>query len=57
MASRRQRRWRRSKRRRRHRRRPGGLLSMLLHYPYIRGMRELITHTNHYYMLFEYVNA
>ncbi|KAH8108590.1 kinase-like domain-containing protein [Phellopilus nigrolimitatus] len=25
-------------------------LSMLLHHPYICGMRELITHTNHYYM-------
>lgn len=32
-------------------------LSMLLHHPYICGMRELITHTNHYYMVFEYVNG
>ncbi|KAH8105670.1 hypothetical protein DFH11DRAFT_1882500 [Phellopilus nigrolimitatus] len=31
-------------------------LSMLLHHPYIRGMRELITYTNHYCMVFEYVN-
>ena len=32
-------------------------LSMLLHHPYICGMRELITHTNHYYMVSEYVNG
>ncbi|KAH8112519.1 kinase-like domain-containing protein [Phellopilus nigrolimitatus] len=32
-------------------------LSMLLHHPYICGMRELITHMNHYYMVFEYVKS
>ncbi|KAH8113715.1 hypothetical protein DFH11DRAFT_1600691, partial [Phellopilus nigrolimitatus] len=58
MALRRQQRQRRSKCRRRHRRRPArGALSMLLRHPYICGMRKLITHTNHYYMLFEYVNG
>ncbi|KAH8105686.1 hypothetical protein DFH11DRAFT_1882872 [Phellopilus nigrolimitatus] len=35
----------------------GGVLSMLLHHPYICGMRELITHTNQYYMVFGYVNG
>ena len=30
---------------------------MLLHHPYICGMRVLITHTNHYYMVTEYVNG
>ncbi|KAL0948265.1 hypothetical protein HGRIS_010861 [Hohenbuehelia grisea] len=32
-------------------------LSMLLYHPYICGMRELITHQYHYYMVFEYVNG
>lgn len=32
-------------------------LSMLLHHPYICGMRELIIHQHHYYMVFEYVNG
>ncbi|KIY44656.1 Pkinase-domain-containing protein [Fistulina hepatica ATCC 64428] len=32
-------------------------LSMLLYHPYICGMRELIVHQNHYYMVFEYVNG
>ena len=32
-------------------------LSMLLHHPYICGMREMIVHQHHYYMVFEYVNG
>ncbi|KAH8115550.1 hypothetical protein DFH11DRAFT_1585319, partial [Phellopilus nigrolimitatus] len=28
-------------------------LSMLLHHPYICGMRELIKHANHFFMMFE----
>jgi len=32
-------------------------LSMLLYHPYICGMRELIVHQHHYYMVFEYVNG
>ncbi|KAH8110359.1 kinase-like domain-containing protein [Phellopilus nigrolimitatus] len=32
-------------------------LSVLLHQPYICGMRVPITHANHYYMVFEYVNG
>ena len=32
-------------------------LSMLLHHSYIYGMREVNTHTNHYYMVFVYVNG
>ncbi|KAF7349497.1 Non-specific serine/threonine protein kinase [Mycena sanguinolenta] len=32
-------------------------LSMLLHHPYICGMREMIVHEHHYYMVFEYVNG
>jgi serine/threonine protein kinase len=32
-------------------------LSMLLHHPYICGMREMITHTHHYYMVCEYING
>ncbi|KAH8105689.1 kinase-like domain-containing protein [Phellopilus nigrolimitatus] len=31
--------------------------SMLLHHPYICGMRELIAHMNHCYVVFEYVNG
>lgn len=30
---------------------------MLLHHPYICGMREMIVHQHHYYMVFEYVNG
>ena len=30
---------------------------MLLHRSYIYDMREVNTHTNHYYMIFEYVNG
>ncbi|KZT30084.1 Pkinase-domain-containing protein [Neolentinus lepideus HHB14362 ss-1] len=32
-------------------------LSMLLHHPYICGMREMIVHQHHYYMVQEYVNG
>ncbi|KAL1742733.1 hypothetical protein HDZ31DRAFT_83937 [Schizophyllum fasciatum] len=32
-------------------------LSLLLHHPYVCGMRELIVHAHHYYMVFEYVNG
>ncbi|KAK7438601.1 Serine/threonine-protein kinase [Stygiomarasmius scandens] len=32
-------------------------LSMLLHHPYICGMREMIVHQHHYYMVFEYVDG
>jgi serine/threonine protein kinase KIN1/2 len=32
-------------------------LSQLLHHPYICGMREMIVHQHHYYMVFEYVNG
>ncbi|KAJ7773667.1 hypothetical protein DFH07DRAFT_990242 [Mycena maculata] len=32
-------------------------LSLLLHHPHICGMREMIVHPNHYYMVFEYVNG
>jgi serine/threonine protein kinase len=32
-------------------------LSMLLYHPYICGMREMIIHTHHYYMVFEYING
>ncbi|SPO32067.1 related to serine/threonine-specific protein kinase KIN1 [Ustilago trichophora] len=34
-----------------------GSLQILLHHPYICGMREMMIHTNHYYMVFEYVNG
>ncbi|CDZ96942.1 Serine/threonine protein kinase [Phaffia rhodozyma] len=30
---------------------------LLLHHPHICGMKEMITHTNHYYMMFEYVSG
>ena len=30
---------------------------MLLHHPYICGMREMIIHQHHYYMVFEYVSG
>ena len=32
-------------------------LSMLLYHPYICGMREIITHPGHYYMVTEYVDG
>ncbi|KZV66106.1 Pkinase-domain-containing protein [Peniophora sp. CONT] len=32
-------------------------LSQLLYHPYICGMRELIVHAHHYYMVFEYVDG
>ncbi|KAG8986011.1 serine/threonine-protein kinase KIN2, partial [Tulasnella sp. 427] len=32
-------------------------LCMLLHHPYICGMREMIVHQHHYYMVFEYVSG
>lgn len=32
-------------------------LSLLLYHPYICGMREMIIHQHHYYMVFEYVNG
>ena len=32
-------------------------ISLLLHHPYICGMRELITHTNHHYMVFEFIDG
>ncbi|KAH8104325.1 kinase-like domain-containing protein [Phellopilus nigrolimitatus] len=32
-------------------------LSMLLHHSYIFSMRELLVHTNYYYMVIEYVNG
>ncbi|UTT96995.1 hypothetical protein NDA17_003603 [Ustilago hordei] len=34
-----------------------GSLQILLHHPYVCGMREMFIHTNHYYMVFEYVNG
>lgn len=30
---------------------------LLLYHPHICGMKEMITHTNHYYMMFEYVSG
>jgi serine/threonine protein kinase len=32
-------------------------LSMLLHHPYVCGMREMIVHQHNYYMVFEYING
>jgi len=32
-------------------------LSQLLYHPYICGMREMIVHQHHYYMVFEYING
>ncbi|KAI0300011.1 kinase-like domain-containing protein, partial [Multifurca ochricompacta] len=32
-------------------------LSQLLYHPYICGMREMIIHQHHYYMVFEYING
>ncbi|UZJ57009.1 hypothetical protein CBS101457_006329 [Exobasidium rhododendri] len=34
-----------------------GSLQLLLHHPYVCGMKEMIIHPNHYYMIFEYVNG
>ena len=34
-----------------------GSLQLLLRHPYICGMREMIVHHNHYYMVFEYING
>ncbi|KAL9937976.1 hypothetical protein V8E36_003521 [Tilletia maclaganii] len=34
-----------------------GSLQLLLHHPYVCGMREMMIHTNHYYMVFEYING
>ena len=34
-----------------------GSLQLLLWHPYICGMREMIIHPNHYYMVFEYING
>ncbi|WVR03365.1 hypothetical protein IAU60_000356 [Kwoniella sp. DSM 27419] len=32
-------------------------ISLLLHHPFICGMREFITHTNHHYMVFEFIDG
>ncbi|KAK1926273.1 hypothetical protein DB88DRAFT_481296 [Papiliotrema laurentii] len=32
-------------------------ISLLLHHPYICGMREFITHTNHHYMVCEFIDG
>ena len=32
-------------------------ISLLLHHPYICGMREMIVHANHYYMVFEFIDG
>ncbi|OXB34270.1 hypothetical protein LQV05_006697 [Cryptococcus neoformans] len=32
-------------------------ISLLLHHPYICGMREFISHQNHHYMVFEFVDG
>ncbi|PWN20991.1 Pkinase-domain-containing protein [Microstroma glucosiphilum] len=34
-----------------------GSLQILLHHPYVCGMREMMIHQNHYYMVFEYING
>jgi hypothetical protein len=34
-----------------------GSLQLLLHHPYVCGMREMMIHPHHYYMVFEYVNG
>ncbi|WFD42207.1 non-specific serine/threonine protein kinase [Malassezia psittaci] len=34
-----------------------GSLQLLLRHPHICGMREMIVHQNHYYMIFEYING
>ncbi|ORX34603.1 hypothetical protein BD324DRAFT_636597 [Kockovaella imperatae] len=32
-------------------------ISLLLHHPYVCGMREFITHVNHHYMVFEFIDG
>lgn len=32
-------------------------ISLLLHHPYICGMRDFLVHQNHYYMVFEYIDG
>lgn len=32
-------------------------ISLLLHHPYICGMRDIITHPNHHYMVFEFIDG
>ncbi|EIW67878.1 hypothetical protein TREMEDRAFT_72042 [Tremella mesenterica DSM 1558] len=32
-------------------------ISLLLHHPYVCGMREFITHTHHHYMIFEFIDG
>ncbi|TXT13675.1 hypothetical protein VHUM_01042 [Vanrija humicola] len=32
-------------------------ISLLLHHPYICGMRDFLPHHNHYYMVFEYIDG
>lgn len=32
-------------------------ISLLLHHPYICGMRDLISHPNHHYMVFEFIDG
>ncbi|ORY62857.1 hypothetical protein BCR35DRAFT_308894 [Leucosporidium creatinivorum] len=34
-----------------------GSLSLLLHHPYVCGMKSMMLYPNHYYMIFEYVNG
>ncbi|CAO1626748.1 unnamed protein product [Jaminaea pallidilutea] len=34
-----------------------GSLQILLHHPYVCGMREMMIHPNHYYMVFEYIDG
>ncbi|KAL7009368.1 Serine/threonine-protein kinase [Cystobasidiomycetes sp. EMM_F5] len=32
-------------------------ISLLLHHPYVTGMKSMLVYPNHYYMVFEYVNG
>lgn len=34
-----------------------GSLQILLHHPYVCGMREMIIHSNHYYMVFDHIDG
>lgn len=34
-----------------------GSLQILLHHPYVCGMREMIIHPNHYYMVFDHIDG
>ncbi|CAO1621367.1 unnamed protein product [Parajaminaea phylloscopi] len=34
-----------------------GSLQILLHHPYVCGMREMIIHANHYYMVFDHIDG